>query len=162
LDIKTLGFASYWKEVAVVLAALFAIAGTVFEVRDKTSQRITVYGRIFFGLTFLSMIGGFYAQWEENAREVNRNKETQTDMLKLIENTNLNVYDLTRILQPLVKANIYLSFKATLARAERETSIDHVASFSIPDVDWTKWPDNRVSDLIILQLLNVIAWRKHI
>ena len=81
-------FASYWKEIAVVLAALFAIAGTVFEVKDKASHRITIWGRIFFGLTILSMIGGFYAQWEENARDALRNKQSQDDMLKVIENIN--------------------------------------------------------------------------
>ena len=83
---KILDFASYWKEIAVVLAALFAIAGTVFEVKDKASHRITIWGRIFFGLTILSMIGGFYAQWEENARDALRNKQSQDDMLKVIEN----------------------------------------------------------------------------
>lgn len=109
------------------------------------------------------MIGGFYAQWEENAREVSRNKQSQGDMLKIIENTNRNLYDLTRILRPLGKSNIYLSFKlncvevkdfcdATRARAEKERSIDRVASFSIPDVDWMKWPDNRVIVLIFLRL----------
>jgi hypothetical protein len=159
----TLGFAAYWKEIAVVLAALFAIAGTVFEVKDKESHRVTVWGRIFFGLTILSMIGGFYAQWEENAREVSRNKQSQSDMLKLIESTNRNVYDITRVLQPLGKSNIYLSFKlncveakdfcdTALATAEMERSTDRVASFSIPDVDWTKWPDNRVAELIFLRL----------
>jgi hypothetical protein len=158
-----LDFASYWKEIAVVLAALFAIAGTVFEVKDKASHRITIWGRIFFGLTILSMIGGFYAQWEENAREVSRNKQSQNDMLKLIENTNKNVYDITRVLQPLVKSNIYLFFKLNcievkefcddaLAKADRERSTDRLVGFSIPDVDWAKWPDRRVSDFIFLRV----------
>jgi hypothetical protein len=104
-----LDFASYWKEIAVVLAALFAIASTVFEVKDKASHRITIWGQIFFGLTILSMIGGFYAQWEENAREASRAKQSKDDMLKIIENTNRNVYDLSRILQPLGKSEIFLA-----------------------------------------------------
>lgn len=162
--VKTLDFVSYWKEIAVVLAALFAIAGTVFEVKDKASHRITIWGRIFFGLTILSMIGGFFAQWEENAREVSRNKQSQDDMLKLIENTDRNVYDITRVLQPLGKSDISLSFKpncvevkefcdAALTTAEKERVGDTVVSFSVPDVDWAKWPDRR-GELISLHFFN--------
>ena len=103
-------FSSYWKEVAVVLAALFAIASTVFEVKDKASHRITIWGRIFFGLTILSMIAGFYAQWEQNDKDATRTKQSQDDMLKIIQNTNRNVYDLSRILQPLGRSSIYLAF----------------------------------------------------
>ena len=147
-------FASSWKEIAVVLAAFFAVAGTIFEVKDKASHRITIWGRTFFGLTILSMIGGFYAQWEENAREVSRNKQSQDDMLKLVESTNKNLYDLTRLLQPLGKANVSLAFEpncvestefcdAALTTAGKERSADNVVSFSLHDVDWTKWPDRR-------------------
>jgi hypothetical protein len=158
-----LDFGSYWKEIAVVLAALFAICGTVFEVRDKASHRITIWGRIFFGLTILSMIGGFYAQWEENVREVGRNKQSQDDMLKLIESTNRNVYDIRRALQPLGKSNIYMFFKlncievkefcdAALTTARREEGIDaDLSSFSLHGVDWDKWPSRSTLALVFVQ-----------
>lgn len=149
-----MNFSSYWKEIAVVLAAFFAVAGTVFEVKDKVSHRITIWGRMFFGMTIISMIGGFYAQWEENAHEVKRNKQSQDEMLKIIENTNKNLYDITRILQPLGKSDIVLSFRpncieskefcdTALELAEKERTRDNVVSFSLHDVDWTKWPHRR-------------------
>jgi hypothetical protein len=157
-----LNFASYWKEIAVVLAAVFAIAGTVFDVKDKASHRITIWGRLFFGLTILSMIGGFYAQWEENTREVSRNKQSQDDMLKLIENTNKNVYDISRVLQPLGKSDISLLFRpncmevkefcdTALTKAKSERYADNVALFSMPEVDWEKWPD-KTGELISVSL----------
>jgi hypothetical protein len=149
-----LDFASYWKEIAVVLAALFAIAGTVFDVKDKASNRITIWGRIFFGLTILSMIGGFYAQWEENVSEAARSKQSQDDMLKIVENTNRNVYDLSRILQPLGRSNVYLGFSpncievkefcdAAIKEAKQEWPSDdpHISAFTVKDIDWSKWPD---------------------
>jgi hypothetical protein len=150
-----LDFASYWKEIAVVLAALFAITSTIFEVKDKASHRITIWGRIFFGLTILSMIGGFYAQWEQNARDALRSKQSQDDMLKVIENTNRNVHDMSRILQPLGRSNVYLAFTpncievkefcdAAVKEGERESPTDksfRISSFSIGSVDWSKWPN---------------------
>jgi hypothetical protein len=62
-------FSAYWKEIAIVLAATFAIVGAIFDVRDKRTGRITAWGRVFFALTVLSMIGGFYAQWEQTTAE---------------------------------------------------------------------------------------------
>jgi hypothetical protein len=144
---------------------LFAIAGTVFEVKDKASHRITIWGRVFFGLTLLSMIGGFYAQWDENAREALRTKQSQNDMIKVIENTNRNVYDLSRILQPLGKSEIYFMFKpncielkefcdAALKKAEGEMRADNVAAFSMPDVDWAKWPGEHYEQISLLFFKN--------
>jgi hypothetical protein len=143
-----LDFASYWKEISVVLAALFAIAGTVFEVKDKAVHQITIWGRVFFGLTLLSMIGGFYAQWEQSASEARQNKQSQDDMLRVVENTNRNVYDLSRILQPLGRSNIYLSFTpncievkefcdAAIKEAKREGSSDDQTSFI--HRQWNVW-----------------------
>jgi hypothetical protein len=101
------------------------------------------------------MIGGFYAQWEENAREASRTKRSQDDMLKIIENTNRNVYDLSRILQPLGRSSVYLALTpncvevkefcdAAVKEGERESPTDknsRISSFSIGSVDWSKWPD---------------------
>jgi hypothetical protein len=159
--VQTLDFASYWKEIAVVLAALFAIASTIFEVKDKASHRITIWGRIFFGLTILSMIAGFYAQWEQNAREALRTKQSQNDMLKIIENTNRNVFDLSRILQPLGVSQITLVFEpncpeveefcdAATERGKKEADLSHAYSFSIPDIDWSKLTNRERSEAIFL------------
>jgi hypothetical protein len=168
-----LDFASYWKEIAVVLAALFAIASTIFEVKDKASHRITIWGRIFFGLTILSMIGGFYAQWEGNARDALRSKQSQDDMLKVIENTNRNVHDMSRILQPLGKSDIYFLFKpncmelkefcdAALKKAKDDKHPDNVASFSMPDVDWSKWPGSHYEEISLLFFKSKDLAKKHL
>jgi hypothetical protein len=101
------------------------------------------------------MIGGFYAQWEENASEAARSKRSQDDMLKVIENTNRNVYDLSRVLQPLGKSTISLFFtlnclevqefcEAASKEGERKKSASPGSSyFALPDTDWSKWPDRR-------------------
>jgi hypothetical protein len=153
-----LDFSSYWKEIAIVLAALFAVAGTIFDVQDKASHRITIWGRIFFGLTLLSVIGGFYAQWEENAREASRTKQSQDDMLKVIENTNRNVYDVARLLQPLGKSTIFLFFNPNCAEVKEfcdAAMMEGKGLITTPKEDpratptysvgltnaWLKWPD---------------------
>lgn len=147
-----MGFASHWKEIAVVLAALCTVASIFFDVRDQASNRITIWGHTFFGFTILLMIGRFYAQWKENAREALRNKQSQDDMLKVIQNTNRNVYDISRVLQPLGKSNIRLTFKpngievkefcdAAVKKAERDRSADDTVSISVHGIDWSPWRD---------------------
>lgn len=62
-------FSAYWKEIAIVLATGFTIVGTISEVRDRRTGSLTHWGRLFFGLTLLSMIGGFCAQWVDTINE---------------------------------------------------------------------------------------------
>lgn len=157
-------FSAYWKEASVVLAALFTIAGAVFEVRDKRSSRITGWGRVFFSLTILSMIAGFYAQWLDNSNELKKGQEAQANMLKLITDTNKNVYNIARLLEPLGKSRISVFFDVDCdkvkefcasARAEGEKiagtyKITGKSSFEIEDVDWNKWPSGSYEEGLIL------------
>jgi hypothetical protein len=118
-------------------------------------------------------IGGFYAQWEENAREALRIKQSQNDMIKVIENTNRNVYDLSRILQPLGKSEIYFIFKpncirlkefcdAALKKGEDDKHADNVALFSMPDVDWAKWPGEHYEQISLLFFKNKDSAKKYL
>jgi hypothetical protein len=92
-------FSSYWKEIAVVLAALFAIGSVISDVKDKRTERYTIWGRTFLILTLLSMAGGLYAQWTESAEEDQRNKTSQAAMIKLLDHTEQSIRDLARVLQ---------------------------------------------------------------
>ncbi len=160
-----LGFSSYWKEIAIALAALFAIAGTVFDVKDRTSHRLTIWGRIFFGLILLSMLGGFYSQWQENANDASRNKQYQDNILKVIENTNRSVLDMSRVLQPLGKSNVYLVFRpnctelkefcdAAIKEGEREGwHDDNIFSYSLSDIVWSSWPDRASRTVYLFTIL---------
>jgi hypothetical protein len=96
-------FSSYWKEFSVFLAAIFTVAGVVWEVKDKRTKKFTNWGRIFLALTVFSGIGAFYAQWRDNAAEDKRNIEAQSNMLRLLERTESSVRDLSRLLQPIEK-----------------------------------------------------------
>jgi hypothetical protein len=151
-------FSAYWKEVSVVLAALFTIAGAVFEVRDRRSKQFTIWGKLFFSPTALSMIGGFYAQWLDNSNENKKSQEAQANMLKLITDTSKSVYNITRLLEPLGKSNITAFFDVDCdklkdfcddvrvrgEKAAEDYKITGEASLSIDGVDWTKWPSGYI------------------
>lgn len=108
------------------------------------------------GANFFRLDHSFNDRWvlRSMGSDAARNKRSQSEMLKVIENTNRNVYDLSRILQPLGKSQIYLGFKpncvelkefcdAAIQEAKREEPLnDHrIAAFSVRDIDWSKWPD---------------------
>lgn len=111
-------FSAYWKEIAVVLAAAFAIISAYFDVKDKRTGRVTPIGRIFFVLTILSMIGGFYAQWKDTAAENDRSARAQKNMLTLLRKTDRNVYDLSRLLQPIGHPSVSLFLRPDCANPE--------------------------------------------
>lgn len=133
-------FPSYWKEISVVLAALFAIGSVIADVRDKRTKKITVWGRVFLLLTVLSMVGGFYAQWMDNAAEETRNKKAQSDMLMLLQKTETSVHELSRLLQPLDNPSVSLNLRPecsneTVKRfceAVRKEVRSEIAAFHFP------------------------------
>jgi hypothetical protein len=149
-------FSSYWKEFSIFLVAIFAIASVVWEVKDKRTKKFTNWGRIFLALTVFSALGGFYAQWRDNAAEDKRNVEAQSNMLRLLERTESSVRDLSRLLQPIERPNISLFLKPDCGSAKLKAFCDSVrsqakreaaafkgipgGSFSVKSVDWSAWP----------------------
>ena len=146
-------FSSFWKLFAVVLAAIFTVWVTFFDIKDKNTGKVTIGGKIFFLLTFFSALGGLYAQWNDNASELERNRKTQEDMLSIIKSTNTAVYDLSRVRQPIDSPKVGLVFgvncddadikqfcQVNLARARIFKGSDTtVGGFSF-QLDWTNWP----------------------
>jgi len=147
-------FSSYWKEIAIVLAGLFAIGGVLSDVRDKRTKRITSWGKLFFGLTVLSVLGGVYAQWLDTEEDQNRNRDAQAKMLRLLEATS-------RLLQPLDDVYVSMEFMVACddpdatrfcdfakANAKNATE-DQSGSVTVPFVDWSLWPR------AVIPLLNI-------
>jgi len=153
-----MGFSAYWKEVAVVLAGLFAIGGLLSEAKDKITGKFTAWGRVFFTLTILSTMGGIYAQWSDSAEQEKRSKQAQVETLNLLERTQKSVYDLSRLLQPIEKVQVNLFYKLDCAAIKLKAFCSSVRSqakvqerieppairgrgvFSVRKVDWSKWP----------------------
>jgi len=149
-----MNFSAYWKEIAVVFAGVFAIVSAIFDLKDKRTGKITIWGRVFFALTILSMIGGFYAQWRDNTTEEKRNKKAQDDMISLLRRTERSVYDLSRLLQPIGKPRMTLFLRPDCNNAQykrfceaaklegrREAAVLHISGqFIIQHVDWSSLP----------------------
>jgi hypothetical protein len=161
-----MAFSSYWKEIAVILAGLFAIGSVLSDVKDKRTGQFTVWGKVFFTLTILSMIGGFYAQWADNAAEEKRNKEAQAGMLSLLQRTERSVYDLSRLLQTIEKTRIILFLMPDCTKENFKKFCDYVkhegklqaiaakitgrASFSVKNINWTSWPNSKLYGYVLL------------
>ena len=150
-----MSFTAYWKEIAVVLAAIFAVAGAFFDIRDRRTKKITSWGRIFFVLTLLSMIGGIYAEWASSASEEKRNRQSQADMLKLLKGADASIREISRSLQPIERPNVTLfvvpdcaisRYKLfcdrVKAEGEREANIRKSSGpfVDVQSVDWSAWP----------------------
>jgi len=152
-------FSEYWKEVAIVLAAAFAILGAIFDVKDERTERITVWGRVFFALTALSMIGGFYAQWEESSSNEQRSRQAQDQMVRLLERSETSLREISRLLQPIERPvvhlalrpdctdDLYARFCASVRKAAREqvpsVDIKTVVNETVVFIDWTTWPQDQ-------------------
>jgi hypothetical protein len=148
-------FSSYWKEIAIVLAAAFAILGAIFDVKDKRTNRITAWGRVFFALTVLSMIGGFYAQWEQSAAEEQRSGRAQAQMIQLLEKSEKSLREMSRLLQPFERPKVTLFLKpecaepayalfcasARAAGKKIHGADKSIASLNVTEgIDWATWP----------------------
>jgi hypothetical protein len=126
----------------------------ISDVKDKRTGSITIWGRIFFALTILSVIGGVYAQWTDNATEEKRNRETQSSMLNLLQRTERSVYDLSRLLQPIDKPRVTFFLKPNCddpkfkSFCESARSLGRIqgrgfgkgTSFEVKNVDWSSYP----------------------
>jgi hypothetical protein len=150
---SVMNFASFWKEIAVVLAAFFAICSALSDVRDKRTSKITMWGRWFFVLTILSMIGGVYAQWLDNEDQQKRDENVQANMLRLLQTNESNVRNLSRILQPIdvQEVTIALSINCKITRfvpfceavkkqAQAHPTCPPNLNCSVDRVDWSLWP----------------------
>ena len=163
-----MSFSSYWKEIAVLLAGLFAIGSVLADVKDKKTGKVTIWGRAFFGLTVLSMIGGFYAQWVDTTAEEKRNKDVQGAMLAIQQRTEKSVLDLSRLLQPIDSPRVALLLTpnceldkmkafctANKTRGDLEAKsfkIPSATSFDIHKPDWSGWPKENAYSAIGIRL----------
>jgi len=161
-------FSFYWKEIAIVLAGVFAILGAISDVKDKRTKRITVWGRVFFTLTVLSVIAGVYAQWAESGADEARIKQAQSDMLRLLERTEKSVYDLSRLMQPIDRPRVTVILKpdcdvsdfkpfcdAVRVLAKKKAAQFHFSqqsSFTVENVDWSTWPEGRLFGSVYIGL----------
>jgi hypothetical protein len=73
------------KQTSIVLTALFAILGIFFEVKDKATGTITLWGRTFLGLTLFSMACSLIAQSLESAAEQKRIQEVLGNIQRSIQ-----------------------------------------------------------------------------
>jgi hypothetical protein len=156
-------FPEYWALIAVAIAGATGIVGILWDVRDKTTHKITIWGRTLFCITILSTAGAFVAQVLANRASEARNKKAQEETIQLLTHTRQGIVELSRILQPLDQPTIVLSVdlacgatayqafcssaqsQAAEAHAEiqkRMISIGSVVEGSIPNFDWSTWPNH--------------------
>ncbi|EDZ97570.1 hypothetical protein BH160DRAFT_7127 [Burkholderia sp. H160] len=161
-----MNFFSYWKEISIVLAAVFALCGALADVRDKRTNKITPWGRWFFALTVLSMFAGVYSQWLDDDQARVRNNQTQAYMVRLLQSEEKNIRDLSRILQPIDVQSVLISLAircdesrfdrfcgAARTLAKKQNKFAHRApdSFSaIDDIDWDLWPNGDLHSSIFI------------
>jgi hypothetical protein len=59
-------------------------------------------------MTVLSVLGGFYAQWQDTTTENLHSKERQDQMLRVLTDTRRSVDELSRVLQPIDNVTVTL------------------------------------------------------
>jgi hypothetical protein len=101
-------FPAYWKEASIVVAGVAAALSIFWEVKDKQTKKITGWGRIFLGITVVSMLGALFAQVLENKDSDARNKKAQDEALQLLTHTRQGILELSRLLQPLDQPTVTL------------------------------------------------------
>jgi len=161
-------FPEYWALIAVAIAGATGIVGILWEVRDKKTHKITIWGRTLFCITILSTAGAFVAQVLANRASEARNKKAQEETIQLLTHTRQGIVELSRILQPLDQPTIVISvdlacgaaaYEAFCASAQSQAAkaIDEFqatvapqmpgggpaieASGPISKFDWSKWPN---------------------
>jgi hypothetical protein len=155
-------FPEYWALIAIAIAGVTGIVGILWDVRDKTTHKITVWGRALFCITILSFVGAFVAQVLANRASEARNKKAQEETIQLLTHTRQGIVELSRILQPLDQPTIVLSVdlacgdaayqafcsSAQSQAAEALANLQRlsgkqglVISGNIAKFDWSNWPN---------------------
>jgi hypothetical protein len=155
-------FPEYWALIAIAIAGASGIVGILWDVRDKTTHKITIWGRTLFCITILSTAGAFVAQVLANRASEARNKKAQEETIQLLTHTRQGIVELSRILQPLDQPTIVLSVDLAcgaaayqafcssaqsqaaeaLANLQRLSRMQgSVVSGNIAKFDWSTWPN---------------------
>ena len=157
-------FPEYWALIAIAIAGATGIVGILWDVRDKTTHKITIWGRTLFCITILSTAGAFVAQVLANRASEARNKKAQEETIQLLTHTRQGIVELSRILQPLDRPTIVLSvdlacgaaaYQAFCSSAQSQAAEalanlqrrfgkqGSVVSGNIVNFDWSNWPNSR-------------------
>jgi hypothetical protein len=161
-------FPDYWALLAIAIAGATGIVGLLWDVRDKTTHKITLWGKTLFCITILSTVGAVVAQVLVTRASDARNKKAQEETIQLLTHTRQSIVELSRILQPLDQPTIVLSvdlacgatayqafcssaqsqaaeaiaeFQATVAKQYLPGGVAIEASGPIKNFDWSKWPN---------------------
>jgi len=134
-------FVTAWKASSIVLTGAFGILGLVKDYKDKTTNRITVWGRVSLSGILLSTILGVAAQLKESS-------DNAAKALALAEKTDKTLREVERLLTPIEDPRITLGFRlpCTDAKFERFCKLAQAESFASPDIAtmsarlWKKWP----------------------
>jgi hypothetical protein len=149
-----MNFSDYWKEIAVILAGAFAISSALFDVKDKATGRITIWGRVFFVLTVISIAAGLFVQWSDNEEERTRNQRVQNNMVTLLQKSEQSINELSRLLQPIGNPEVviemiipceqdeYKTFCVPLKKQGEANRTRLGGDFEgyLDNVDWSTWP----------------------
>jgi hypothetical protein len=156
-------FPEYWKEYSIVIAGIVAILGVIWEVKDRKTEKITGWGRVFLSITIILTLGTFFAQSLENRASDKRSKQSQEETLELLKHTRQSVLELSRLLQPLDKPLVtifldlscgpaaYQAFclsaqsqaEAAVAPSARDLPPGSSIGLGTDHFDWSKWPNPR-------------------
>ena len=149
-------FATYWKEIAVVTGGAFALLSAAFDIRDRRTGKFTIWGRVFFVATILTMIGGFYAQWSEDRSAEQRAEQERGAETKLIAQTEKSVHEIARAMEPIETVNLDLRFEikcddprmrrfcAIIRMKEKEYHKQGIfGDIPYDTPPWNLWPDGR-------------------
>ena len=153
-------FSEYWALVAIAIAGATGIVGILWDVRDKTTHKMTIWGRTLFCITILSTVGALVAQVLANRASDARNKKAQEETIQLLNHTRQGIVELSRILQPLGQPTIVLSvdlacgaavYQAFCSSAQSQAADalaniqrlsrtqESVVTGNIAKFDWSNW-----------------------
>jgi hypothetical protein len=155
-------FPEYWALIAIAIAGATGIVGILWDVRDKETHKITIWGKTLFCITILSTVGAVVAQVLANRASDARNKKAQEETIQLLTHTRQGIVELSRILQPLDQPTIVLSvdlasgaaaYQAFCSSAQSQAAealANHQRLFgkegsvfygNIAKFDWSNWPN---------------------
>jgi hypothetical protein len=107
------GNASSFKYMSIIFTGVFAIFGIFFDARDKSTNKITSWGRTFFSLTLVSILCGLIAQSLQSEEDAAASKIQQDRMSEILTNVKRTVDEISKTTQiidnPSIQANFSVS-----------------------------------------------------
>jgi hypothetical protein len=97
---------SAWKATSIVFTGAFGILGLLRDFRDRTTNKVTVWGRISLAGILVSTALGVAAQLKETSDQEHTRLQTANQALALAKNTDKAVKDIQRSLSPLTPPRI--------------------------------------------------------